>query len=160
MTLSIESSAFTEGGAIPARYTCEGDDVSPPLTWHGVPPGTKSCVLIIEDPDAPDPRAPKTIWVHWMLYNLPPILTSLAENVVPHGLPTGTLAGLNDWGRAHYGGPCPPIGRHRYMHRLFALDARLPDLHEPRKAAIEKAMQSHILAEAVLIGTYEKAVPR
>lgn len=156
MTLSIESPVFAEGGTIPARYTCEGDDVSPPLAWSGVPAGTKSCVLIIEDPDAPDPRAPKTIWVHWILYNLPPTLASLEEDVVP----SEALAGLNDWGRARYGGPCPPIGRHRYLHRLFALDTRLPDMPEPRKAAIEKAMRGHILAEAVLVGTYEKSIRR
>jgi Raf kinase inhibitor-like YbhB/YbcL family protein len=157
MTLSIKSDAFAPGGAVPSRYTCEGEDVSPPLAWSGVPAGTKSLALIVEGPDAPDPEAPKTTWVHWILYNLPPTATSLAEDAMRHGLPSGTLAGRNDWGRAGYGGPCPPIGRHRYFHRLFALDALLADLHQPRKAAIEKAMHGHILAEAALIGTYLKA---
>jgi Raf kinase inhibitor-like YbhB/YbcL family protein len=157
MTLSIKCDAFAPGGAIPRRYTCEGDDVSPPLTWSGLPAGTKSLALIVEDPDAPDPQAPKTIWVHWILYNLPPTAATLAENAMRHGLPPGTLSGRNDWGRTGYGGPCPPIGRHRYFHRLFALDALLPDLREPRKASLEKAMHGHILAEAALIGTYLKA---
>ncbi len=158
MTLSIKCDAFAPGGAIPKRYTCEGDDVSPPLAWSGLPAGTKSLALIIEDPDAPDPQAPKTTWVHWVLYNLAPTATSLAENAMQHGLPQGTLLGRNDWGRTGYGGPCPPIGRHRYFHRLFALDVLLPDLHGPRKAPLEKAMRGHILAEAALMGTYQKSV--
>ncbi len=157
MTLSIKCDAFAPGGAIPRRYTCDGDDVSPPLAWSGLPAGTKSLALIVEDPDAPDPAAPQTTWVHWILYNLPPTTTSLAENVARHGLPSATHAGRNDWGRTRYGGPCPPIGRHRYFHRLFALDALLADLSAPRKSTIEKAMHGHVLAEAALMGTYEKA---
>jgi|SRR5450759_3321113 Raf kinase inhibitor-like YbhB/YbcL family protein len=157
MKLSIKSDAFAPGGAIPSRYTCEGEDLSPPLAWSNVPAGTKSLALIVEDPDAPDPEAPKTTWVHWILYNLPPSATSLAEDATRLGLPPGALAGRNDWGRTGYGGPCPPIGRHRYFHRLFALDVLLPDLHGPRKASIEKAMHGHILAEAALMGTYLKA---
>ncbi len=157
MTLSITCAAFAPGGAIPRRYTCEGEDLSPPLAWSGVPTAAKSLALIVEDPDAPDPEAPKTIWVHWILYNIPPAANSLAENATRLGLPPDTLAGRNDWGRSHYRGPCPPIGRHRYFHRLFALDARLSDLREPDKASLEKAMRGHMLAEAALIGTYQKA---
>lgn len=157
MTLSLKCNAFAPGGAIPKRYTCEGDDVSPPLVWSGLPAGTKSLALIVEDPDAPDPAAPQTTWVHWILYNLPASATSLAENASRQGLPPGTLTGRNGWGRSGYGGPCPPVGRHRYFHRLFALDVLLPHLRDPGKSTIEKAMRGHVLAEAALMGTYEKA---
>jgi Raf kinase inhibitor-like YbhB/YbcL family protein len=157
VTLSIHCSAFAQGAAIPKRYTCDGDDVSPPLSWSGAPAGAKSLVLVIEDPDAPDPAAPKTTWVHWILYNIPPSTASLAEDAARHGLPPGTLSGRNDWGRTQYGGPCPPIGRHRYFHRLFALDGLLPDLRGPNRSSITRAMHGHVLAEAELIGTYLKA---
>ena len=119
--LKLVSPAFAEGGAIPKKYTCEGEDISPPLAWTGVPQGTKSLVLIVDDPDAPDPKAPKMTWVHWVLYNLPPSSTGLAEGVTIKALPAGTQVGLSDWKRASYGGPCPPIGRHRYFHELYAL---------------------------------------
>jgi Raf kinase inhibitor-like YbhB/YbcL family protein len=157
MTLSITSVAFRPDGAIPKRYTCDADDLSPPLAWSGLPPGTQSLVLIVEDPDAPDPEAPKTIWVHWVLYNVPSTTTSLGEDAARRGLPPGTLTGRNDWGRAEYGGPCPPVGRHRYFHRLFALNAVLPDLHGPKKSALESAMRHYVLAESALVGTYAKA---
>ena len=156
MTLSLTSSAFAEGGEIPTRYTCEGQDVSPPLGWSQPPSGTKSLALIVDDPDAPDPKAPKMTWVHWVLYNLPPTTGQLAEAVERTALPAGTREGLNDWKRPGYGGPCPPIGRHRYFHKLFALDTILPDLGRPTKAELEKAMQGHVLAGAQLVGTYEK----
>jgi Raf kinase inhibitor-like YbhB/YbcL family protein len=156
MTSSFTSPAFAEGGEIPTRYTCEGQDVSPPLAWSEPPSGTKSLALIVDDPDAPDPKAPKMTWVHWVLYNLPPTAGQLAEAVEPKALPTGTLEGLNDWKRTGYGGPCPPIGRHRYFHKLYALDTILPDLGGPTKAQLEKAMQGHVLAGAELVGTYEK----
>jgi len=154
MALAITSTAFTGGGAIPARYTCQGEDVSSPLTWTDLPADTKSIVLIVDDPDAPDPAAPKRTWVHWVLYNLPPTATGLAEAV--RELPEGTLEGRNDWGRTGYGGPCPPVGRHRYFHKLYALDTVLPDLGEPTKAELERAMEGHVLAKAELVGTYEK----
>lgn len=156
MTLELVSAAFTEGGAIPPKYTCEGDNISPPLAWSGVPPGTKSLVLIVDDPDAPDPRAPKMTWVHWVLYNLPPSSTGLTEGVKAEALPPGSMSGLNDWKREGYGGPCPPIGRHRYLRKLYALDTILTGLNRPTKAAVEAAMKNHVLAHATLIGTYEK----
>jgi hypothetical protein len=155
MTFTLSSPAFAAGGEIPRRFTCEGDDVSPPLEWSAPPDGTESLALVVDDPDAPDPRAPKTTWVHWLLYNLPPGERRLPEAV--RRLPAGTLEGLNDWQRTGYGGPCPPIGRHRYVHKLYALDAALPDLRRPTKARLEQAMRGHILGKAELIGTYAKA---
>jgi Raf kinase inhibitor-like YbhB/YbcL family protein len=156
MSLTITSTAFAHDGAIPSLYTCEGEDVSPPLAWSGIPSGTKSFALIVDDPDAPDPAAPKMTWVHWVLYDLPAACTGLAEAMKAAALPAGTREGTNDWGRMGYGGPCPPIGRHRYFHKLYALDTVLPDLGRPRKAALEKAMQGHVLAQATLVGTYRK----
>jgi Raf kinase inhibitor-like YbhB/YbcL family protein len=153
-TMRIVSTAFTHEGAIPSLYTCEGKDVSPPLAWSEIPPGTKSLALIVDDPDAPDPAAPKMTWVHWVLYNLPPTSDGLPENAKT--LPAGTKEGMNDWKRTGYGGPCPPIGRHRYFHKLFALDTVLPDLKQPTKAKLEEAMKGHILSEARLMGTYQK----
>lgn len=155
MSLVLTSLAFLLHGSIPAKYTCDGADVSPPLAWSGLPPATKSLALIVDDPDAPDPAAPKRTWVHWVLYNLPPSASGLTEAV--HSLPPGTLEGLNDWQRTGYGGPCPPIGRHRYFHKLYALDTVLPDMHRPSKGQLEAAMKGHILAQATLIGTYQKA---
>lgn len=157
MELELTSSAFSRGQAIPRDYTCDGDDMSPPLAWERVPPGTESLVLIVDDPDAPDPAAPKMTWVHWILYNIPPSTTSLPPGVSRADLPPGTREGLNDWKRTGYGGPCPPIGRHRYFHKLYALDVQLPDLGTPTKAALEEAMADHILASAELVGTYERA---
>jgi Raf kinase inhibitor-like YbhB/YbcL family protein len=156
MTLTLASSAFGDGGVIPAIYTCEGRDISPPLAWSRVPKGTKSLALIIDDPDAPDPKAPRMTWVHWVLYNLPPNATALAEDAATAGLPQGAEVGLNDWKRADYGGPCPPIGRHRYFHKLYALDLVLAGLKRPTKAHLEAAIRGHVLAEARLIGTYQK----
>lgn len=155
--MELTSDAFAPNTDIPALYTCEGSDVSPPLAWTGVPPGTQSLALIVDDPDAPDPAAPKTIWVHWVLYNLPPDTAGLAAGMTPAKLPAGTLEGLNDWQRTGYGGPCPPIGRHRYFHKLYALDIRLPVLETATKATLEKAMQGHILAQSELMGHYKKA---
>ncbi|HET7202469.1 MAG TPA: YbhB/YbcL family Raf kinase inhibitor-like protein [Steroidobacteraceae bacterium] len=154
MAMNITSPAFQHGAAIPARHTCEGADVSPPLQWGGLPSGTRSLVLIVDDPDAPDPRAPKRTWVHWVLANLPPDADGLEEHV--DTLPPGTIEGLNDWKRTGYGGPCPPIGRHRYFHKLYALDTVLSGLEHPSKAQLEAAMQGHVLAHAELVGTYEK----
>ncbi|MGD0642684.1 MAG: YbhB/YbcL family Raf kinase inhibitor-like protein [Roseiarcus sp.] len=151
--MKIESSAFAPGAEIPVRYTGEGEDVSPPLAWSGVPPGAKSLALIVDDPDAPDPAAPKRVWAHWALFDIPPAATGLSEGV--RTLPAGTGEGLNDWGRTGYGGPLPPIGRHRYVFKLYALDEKLRLAGAPTKAALEKAMRGHILAEATLIGTYK-----
>jgi hypothetical protein len=156
MTMTITSTAFAANASIPALYTCEGKDVSPPLAWSGVPANAKSLALIVDDPDAPDPAAPRMTWVHWVLYNIPAGTHGLPEAVNPARLPSGALEGLNDWQRTGYGGPCPPVGRHRYFHKLYALDAVLPDLTRPNKAALEKAMKGHVLAEAQLVGTYQK----
>jgi len=152
--LTIASSAFEPNGEIPTQFTCEGPDESVPLQFAGAPAGTKSLALIVDDPDAPDPAAPKMVWVHWVLYNLPPDTTELPAAMT--SLPPGTLEGLNDWKRTGYGGPCPPIGRHRYFHKLYALDAVLPDLGEPTKDELLAAMEGHVLAEAELMGTYIK----
>ncbi len=157
MELALSSPAFTQGAAIPALFTCEGRDVSPALDWTGVPEATKSLVLIVDDPDAPDPMAPKMTWVHWVLYNLPPTARGLAEAVAPKDLPPGTREGTNDSQRAGYGGPCPPIGRHRYFHKLYALDTVLPDLAAATKAQVETAMKGHVIAHAELMGTYQKS---
>jgi Raf kinase inhibitor-like YbhB/YbcL family protein len=138
------------------QYTCEGADISPPLRWSGAPQGTKSFALIIDDPDAPDPRAPKMTWVHWVVYDIPAEAQGLPEDAANSGLPAGVMQGLNDWKRAGYGGPCPPIGRHRYFHMLYALDTVLPDLGHATKAQLLGAMQGHMIAEAQLVGTYQK----
>jgi Raf kinase inhibitor-like YbhB/YbcL family protein len=156
MSLEIESPVFKPGGGIPRHFTCEGDDVSPPLAWSGVPDGARSLVLIVDDPDAPDPTKPQRTWVHWVLYEIPPDAGGLPEAVAPTDLPAGTREGLNDWKRTGYGGPCPPIGRHRYFHKLSALDTGLGDLGRATKAELERAMEGHVLAEAVLMGTYQK----
>ena len=155
-TFSLTSPAFQSMQQIPSAHTCEGQDISPPLAWTGAPPGTKSLVLIVDDPDAPDPKAPQTTWVHWVLYNIPPASTGLPAAVASRSLPAGTHEGLNDWGRTGYGGPCPPVGRHRYFFKLYALDTVLPDLGKPTKTRLESAMQSHVLGKAQLLGTYEK----
>ena len=154
MALKITSPAFADGSEIPREYTCQGADTSPPLAWTGVPPEAKSLALVVDDPDAPDPAAPKMTWVHWVLYNLPPASAGLPEGV--KDLPRGTQEGVNDWKRTGYGGPCPPIGRHRYFHKLYALSEVLPDLHGPTKAQLERAMEGKVLAKVQLVGTYEK----
>jgi len=154
VTFKLTSTAFPHGGEIAAKYTCEGQDISPPLAWTGVPPNAKSLVLIVDDPDAPDPAAPKMTWVHWVLYNVPPGAGSLPEGAKE--LPPATLQGLNDWKRTGYGGPCPPIGRHRYFFKVYALDAALPNLGQVSKAKLEASMKPHVIAHAELIGTYQK----
>jgi Raf kinase inhibitor-like YbhB/YbcL family protein len=155
VAFALTSPAFSGGGSIPREYTCEGPDISPALEWTGAPAGTQSFALIVDDPDAPDPKAPKMTWVHWVLYDIPASATGLPKGVKQ--LPAGTREGINDWKRTGYGGPCPPIGRHRYFHKLYALDAALGDLKNPRKPDLEHAMQGHILAQAELMGTYQKA---
>jgi len=154
MPLILTSPAFTAQGEIPSLYTCEGRNISPPLVWTGIPEHTRSLVLIVDDPDAPDPAAPKMTYVHWLLYNLPPSVPGLPEAV--QALPPGALEGLNDWKRTGYGGPCPPIGRHRYFHKLYALDTVFPDLDRPNKSRLEQAIAGHVLAMAELVGTYQK----
>jgi Raf kinase inhibitor-like YbhB/YbcL family protein len=154
MTLRLTSTAFTQGGDIPARHTCEGQDTSPPLAWSGVPDQTKSLVLIVDDPDAPDPAAPQMTWVHWVLYNVPVAEGGLAEGI--RNLPPGTLQGVNDWKRTGYRGPCPPIGRHRYFFKLYALDMVLSNLVHPSKSELEARIKGHVIAQTELIGTYQK----
>jgi Raf kinase inhibitor-like YbhB/YbcL family protein len=154
MALTLTSVDFQPNGEIPTQHTCEGQDLAPALAWSGVPQGAKSLALIVDDPDAPDPKAPRMTWVHWVLYDLPP-----SSKGIPRGgkdLPPGTRDGTNDWKRTGYGGPCPPIGRHRYFHKLYALDVVLGELGKPTKADLEKAMKGHIIEQAELIGTYEK----
>jgi Raf kinase inhibitor-like YbhB/YbcL family protein len=156
MPLKLASPSFDNESAIPVRHTCEGDDVSPALEWTGAPRDAKSFVLIVDDPDAPDPAAPKRVWTHWVLYDMPETAGGLDEDVSPDDLPDGTREGLNDWDRTGWGGPCPPIGRHRYFHRLYALNAMLGDLGRPTKKDVEQAMEGHVLEMAQLMGTYEK----
>jgi Raf kinase inhibitor-like YbhB/YbcL family protein len=156
MALALTSPAFEHGQPIPRKYTCNGDDVSPPLDWTGAPTGTKSLALFVDDPDAPDPAAPKRVWVHWVLYNLPPDTSGLAERLGGADLPAGTLEGLNDWQKLGYGGPCPPSGQHCYFFRLYALDCVLGNLTQPTKKELEKAMRGHVLAEAELVGVYKQ----
>ena len=156
MALTIRSPAFAEGGEIPTQYTCEGADLSPPLVFSGVPPAAKSLALIADDPDAPDPRAPKTVYVHWVLHDLPPDATGLPEAVQPKALPAGARVGRNDFGRSGYGGPCPPIGRHRYFFKLYALDTMLGDLGSVTKSRLLQAMKGHVVEEAQVMGTYQK----
>jgi Raf kinase inhibitor-like YbhB/YbcL family protein len=118
--MELNSSAFAQLADIPSKYTCEGSDQSPPLAWSGVPAGAKSLALIVDDPDAPDPAAPRMTWVHWVLYNIPPNATGIEAGKSPAPeLPAGAREGLNDWKREGYGGPCAPIGRHRYFHKLM-----------------------------------------
>ena len=156
MSLKLTSQAFVHQGDIPSLYTCDGKDVSPPLAWSGIPTGTQSLVLIVDDPDAPDPANPRMTWVHWILFNMPSTVTELQEGIPPTDLPEGTGQGLNDWHRTGYGGPCPPVGRHRYFFKLYALDIVLAEKRTPGKAQLEKLMQDHILAQSELIGLYER----
>ena len=156
MSISITSVAFDAEQKIPERYTCDNKDISPALHWTGLPEGTQSLVLIVDDPDAPDPEAPKMTWVHWVLYNLPADSDGLPEAVQDCDLPPGTLQGINSWNRTGYGGPCPPIGSHRYFFKLYALNCALPDLDHPDKDGLLESMQGHVLAETVLMGTYQR----
>lgn len=156
MAMTFSSPAFSDGGDIPELYTCDGRNISPPLQWGELPEGTRSLILIVDDPDAPDPAAPKRTWVHWVLYNIPTSSSGLPEGVASQDLPAGTAQGLNDWKRTGYGGPCPPIGEHRYFHKLYALDQPLLDLGTPTKAILEQAMQGHVIGQAQIIGTYRR----
>jgi Raf kinase inhibitor-like YbhB/YbcL family protein len=154
--MKLTSPSFENQREIPQKHTCDGEDVSPALTWSNVPEGTKSFVLIVDDPDAPDPANPRMTWVHWVLYNIPATTCSLTEGVKEKDLPKGTLEGLNDWKKTGYGGPCPPVGKHRYFHKVYALDIVLPDLKQPTKARLEKAMEGHVLSKTELVGLYQR----
>lgn len=154
MALTLTTPAFGTGQEIPSRYTCEGVDDSPEVRWSGAPANTKSFALIVDDPDAPDPRAPKMVWVHWVLYDLPPATAALPEKTKK--APAGAYDGLNDWKKTGWNGPCPPIGRHRYFFKLYALDTLLGDRGHITKAQLEAAMSGHILEQAETMGTYQK----
>lgn len=157
MSLTLTSSTFSHGGAIPAQHTCQGADCSPPLAWTGVPVGTRSLALIVDDPDAPDPATPKRVWVHWVLWDIPPECTGLAEGIKDAQLPAGTRIGMNDMNDFGYGGPCPSIGKHRYFHKLYALDTVIGELENPTKKELLAAMDGHVIASAELMGTYQMA---
>lgn len=153
MTIQLESAAFTEGAAIPTKYTCDGANVSPALKWKDVPPGTRSLALIADDPDAP-----AGTWVHWVLYGVPPSLTELPEGVAATGTVLGgTMQGTNDFKKVGYGGPCPPRGNpHRYFFKIYALDAELSMKAGATKSDLVRAMEGHILAQGQLMGTYKR----
>lgn len=153
--MRLTSTAFEHNTAIPSKHTCQGSDTSPPLAWSGLPEGTETLALIVDDPDAPDPKAPKMTWVHWVAYNLPPGPGGLEEGASAMGMPEGAGQGMNSWNRIGYGGPCPPVGEHRYFHKLYALDSRI-EVDRPDKDALLSAMEGHVLDKAELIGTYEK----
>lgn len=150
--MQLTSTAFTDGNEIPAQYTCEGADRSPPLAWRDVPAAARSLALVVDDPDAPDPAAPKRVWVHWVLYDIPTDSGGAGEAAAPARARTGK----NDWNHAAWGGPCPPIGRHRYFFKLYAVDVELGDRGALTKTELLKAIDGHVLAEAVLMGTYQK----
>ncbi|HEV8630475.1 MAG TPA: YbhB/YbcL family Raf kinase inhibitor-like protein [Thermoanaerobaculia bacterium] len=156
MPLTLSSPSFAPGAEIPAAFTCEGADVSPELRWSDVPAEAVALALVVDDPDAPDPAAPQRTWVHWVVYDIPPTAPGLREDAARHGLPSGAREGTNDWGRSGYGGPCPPVGRHRYFHKLYALDRQLGERGALSKAQLEQAMMGHVLSTAELIGTYQK----
>lgn len=156
MTFTLASPAFENMQEIPKMHTCDGIDISPPLKWNNVPDNTKSLVLIVDDPDAPDPRSPKMIWVHWVIYNLAPDIGELPAGTTSDNLPDGAVQGLNDWKKAQYNGPCPPIGRHRYFFKLYALNIVFPANQKITKSQLEAAMHGHILAQTEIVGTYQK----
>jgi Raf kinase inhibitor-like YbhB/YbcL family protein len=150
--MKLQSSAFSAGGSIPVKYTCDGEDISPPLNWDEPPAPTKSLALICDDPDAP-----MKTWVHWVIYNLPPEIRSLPENLpAGNSLPKGGLQGITDFRQVAYGGPCPPSGTHRYLFKLYALDSVLDLKPKATKAQVEAAMKGHILAQAELVGRYRR----
>ena len=156
MTMHLTSPDFPPDGEIPRQFTCQGDDISPALEWTGVPAAARSLALIVDDPDAPDPRAPRMTWVHWVLCDIPAGTSGLPAHARTESLPPGTREGRNDWKRTGYGGPCPPVGRHRYFFKLYALDSVVHGTGALTKAELERAMDGHILARAELMGTYEK----
>jgi len=152
MALELSSAAFSEGGSIPAQYTCDGRDISPPLAWRGIPRGTKSLALVCDDPDAP-----RGTWVHWVVFNLPPTATGLPEGVPPRNdVPGGGLQGSNDFRKIGYGGPCPPGGTHRYVFTLYALDSGVKLPAGAAKTDLLAAIAGHVLAEGKLTGKYSR----
>jgi Raf kinase inhibitor-like YbhB/YbcL family protein len=152
MSVKITSNAFNEGGMIPARYTCDGQNVSPPLAWTGTPENCKSLALICDDPDAP-----VGVWVHWVLFNIPVGVTELPENISPDKiLKNGALQGKNDFRKIGYGGPCPPGGMHRYFFKIYALDTEIQLGPGSTKAEVLKAMEGHILDKGQLICKYRR----
>lgn len=154
--MKLSSPAFSHGAPIPRTFTCQGSGISPPLEWSQVPENARSLVLIVDDPDSPDPAAPKTPYPHWLLYALPPRDAKLPENVSSNELPAGALQGLNGWNRIGWGGPCPRIGRHRYFFRLHALDIELQGLGAPDRQRLLDAIAGHVIETAEWMGTYEK----
>lgn len=154
--MTLTSTSFAKNGEIPAKHGCEGADVSPPLAWAEAPAGTKSFALVVDDPDAPDPKAPQTIWVHWVAYAIPATATGLDEGASGTGMPAGAREGQNDWKKTGWNGPCPPVGRHRYFFKLYALDVGLENATIATRAELQRAMTGHILGSAGLVGTYEK----
>lgn len=152
MEIKITSPAFEDGGLIPARYTCDGEDISPPLRWDAVPEGTRSIALICDDPDAP-----MGTWVHWVLFNLPADTRELAEKFpADETLHDGTRQGITDFGSTGYGGPCPPSGTHRYFFKIYALDTKIDLVAVADKARLLEAMEGHILGQGQLVGKYER----
>ena len=157
MPFTLQSPAFAPGSTIPTRHTCEGEDLSPPLSWEGAPSGTRSYALIVDDPDAPDPAHPRTVWVHWLAYNIPATMSALPEGAGNRAPDPPVAWALTDAKTLGYHGPCPPIGRHRYFFRLFALDRELPALGRgARRAELERAMAGHVCGTAELMGTYQR----
>lgn len=150
----IKSNAFANYQEIPKQHTCEGKNISPSLSWSGVPEGTKSLALIVEDPDAPDPKAPQTIFTHWIVYNIPATANAIAEGAIDKS--SEVRFGVNDWKHAYWQGPCPPIGQHRYFYKLYALDTMLSFANSPNKSQLEKAMTEHILGTTEIVGVYQK----
>lgn len=152
MEIKITSTAFDEGGMIPEKYTCDGIDISPPLTWTSVPDGTKSLALICDDPDAP-----LGTWVHWVLFNIPANINELPESIPPDKeLENGAKQGRNGFRKIGYGGPCPPNGTHRYYFKLYALDTELDLKAGAKKKQLLKAMEEHILGKGQLMGRYKR----
>jgi len=147
MEFKLSSPAFNNATLIPSRYTCDGENINPHLVIHGVPPKTKSLALIVEDPDAP-----AGLWVHWVMWNIPPETAEIREHTVPFG----AREGVNTRKKFGYDGPCPPSGTHRYFFRLFALDHKLELKADAGKAELEEAMSTHIVATTELMGTYTR----
>ncbi|MBN1379622.1 MAG: YbhB/YbcL family Raf kinase inhibitor-like protein [Gammaproteobacteria bacterium] len=155
-TMKLTSIAFNNGAEIPMEYTCQGKNVSPQLSIADISPKARSLALIVDDPDAPDPAAPKMTWVHWILYNIPADLTEIPKAANKAALPKNVRDGINDWKKTGYGGPCPPIGCHRYFFKLYALDVMLDTADLLSKTQLELKMEGHIIDQAELMGTYQK----
>jgi Raf kinase inhibitor-like YbhB/YbcL family protein len=151
---TLKSEAFKNQEDIPAQFTCEGEGISPALSWSGAPQKTKSFALIVDDPDAPDPAKPGKVFSHWVVYNIPPHTKSFAEGIKTY--PAGTQVGVNEEKKPEYIGPCPPVGKHRYFFKIYALDKTVHFIARPTQADLEKEFVGHILAQSELIGLYAK----